>query len=523
MKLLQRIYSRFGLVTKQHMAAALRSQAGNFMAALSNRLTGDWTTSTLASDSQARMDLCTLRARCRDLRDNNDHGKKFVGMVKTNVLGDQGIHFRSGVKEPDRVQGNKLITGQPDVYANKVIEDGWHRFGRQEFCTVHGNLTWCEVQNVVLGGMPSDGEYLLEKIITDDRANPFSLRLMESDYLDDQFNGTAENGNEVRMGVEVDQNHRRVAYHLWNSNPNDSFNFRRNSGRRRRVPASQIIHLGLSTRAEQTRFLPWMATAAFRLHMIGEYEKAETVAKRIEASKMGFLIPDESGPAAYTGEQDGLGNVLSDVEPGALQQLPRGYKVETVDWQRPASNFAEFVKASLRGVASGLNVSYNDLANDMESVNFASGKLGLMYQREVFKALQGWFIEKLCQEVFASWLKTNLDFNTLASLPAAKFNKFNAPVFKGRRWASIDPQKDVDADIRKLNSGLTSHTQICSEQNIDFPELCNQIKADRDILKALGITTPELESKLPSTIQAKEVDASDLGQSMEEVEDKTDS
>lgn len=502
MSILQRLANRVGLYSTKQVEARMRTMFGNFQAALTNRLTQDWTTSTLSPDSQSKMDLVALRSRCRDLRDNNDFGAKFIGMVKSNVLGEGGIHFRSGVKSPDLVKGAgkdaELIPGTPDVYANKTIEDGWYDWGRN-YCTIHGGLTWCDVQRIVLESTATDGETLTQKIVGADNPYGFALKLMESEYIDDQYNGQAENGNEVRMGVEMDFNHRKVAYYLWPSNPSDSFFFGQSNRVRRRVSASELIHLGLACRPEQTRYLPWMRTAAYRLQMLGEYEKAETIAKRIEASKVGFIKPPtETGfPAEWTGQEEpSTGNLFEDTEPGSFKQLPAGWEVEAIDWKRDSQQYEIFVKSSLRSVASGLGVSYNDLGNDMESVNFASGKIGIQYQREVFKALQYWFIEKFCEEVFSAWLKAALSFGGLKSLPFERFSKFNSPIFRGRRWVSIDPQKDVDAQIRKLNSGLTSHTRILAEENIDRDELFDEIEADRQAMKLRGIEAPELESKM---------------------------
>jgi len=514
MKVFTRLANRLGLYSKKQIDQRFRTMFGNFQAALTSRLTQDWTTSTLSSDSQAKMDLVALRSRCRDLRDNNDHAAKFIGMVKSNVLGEGGIHFRSGVKSPDKVVVNELIPGTPDTYANKVIEEGWYDWGRNH-CTIHGGLTWCDVQKVVLEAVATDGEVLVQRIIDADNPYGFTLRIIESDYIDEQYNGTAENGNEVRMGVEVDRFKRKVAYYLWGTHPNDSHFFGQQNRQRIRVDADEIIHLGLISRPEQTRFLPWMRTAAYKLHMIGEYEKAEAVLKRVTASKLGFLIPpvDPAFPSEFPGEEEaGTGNLFEDTEPGSFKQLPRGWDVKAVDWKQDSENYAIFIKAALRSVASGLGVSYNDLANDMESVNFASGKIGIQYQREMFKALQYWFIEKFCEDVFSWWLKGSLLSGVLGNLEfkPERFSKFNAPIFRGRRWVSIDPQKDVDATIRKLNAGLTSHTRVLAEENIDRDELLDEIEADKAAMELRGITAPELESKLAAT---NGVDGSDSVQS----------
>lgn len=491
MNLIQRIAGRLGFVTKDQ----LRSAMANFQTSAINRLTASWTATSLSADSQARMDLRTARARCRELRDNNDYAAKFISMVKTNVLGESGIHFRSKVKEADIVIGGDVRIGRPDVFANKTIEDAFWMWGRKQSCTVTGSMSWRDSQRVALEAAAVDGEGFIRKI----KGNPtpenpygFWLKHIEADYLDEQKNEKTVSGNEIRMGVEIDKDHKVIAYHFLTQNPSESLYYRSSRLETYRVPASDIIHLGIIRRAEQTRYNPWMITTGYRMNMVGKYEEAEVTAARAGASKMGFIVQSGNGPVReYTGETDERGNKLMEAEPGAIEQLPYGQDIKTIDWQHPSSAYQVFMKTALRGVAAGLGVSYNSLANDMESVNFASGKLGLMEEREVWKSLQAWFIESFCEEVFSSWLEHALLVGAIP-LPYRKFEKFNSPCFRGRRWQYVNPAQDVDADIRQLNAGLTSISRILAERNIDRDELFDEIADDKAAAESRDIEFPEL-------------------------------
>lgn len=494
MTLIERLARRFGFVKLNKRAEA---PSPNFHMAAVNRLTASWTTTSASADSQARQGLATSRARARQLRDDNDYAAKFISMVKTNVLGESGIHFKSGVKDPDRVQGNKLIPGSADVFANKTITDNWWKWGTKKYCTVSRDKTWCDVQRIVLEGVATDGESIIRKMPDNPSENPFgfTLKIYEASRLDIDFNEmVSENGNQIRMGVEMDQNGRRIAYHLLTNDPSESYFFRQDKVFRERVLARDIIHLGIVRRADQTRFNPWMITSGYRMNMVGKYEEAEVTAARVAASKMGF-ITNETGATEYQGEIDADGNKIMDAEPGAFEELKPGQNVTPIDWQHPSTAYGVFLKTALRGVAAGLGVSYNSLANDMESVNFASGKLGLMEEREVWKALQAWFIESFCEEVFASWLDMALT-GAAIPLPFSKFEKFNAPIFRGRRWPDVNPAQDVDASIRRRNAGLTSTTRLLAEQNIDFDEMMDEIASEEEAMESRGIELPELLSKV---------------------------
>ena len=47
----------------------------------------------------------------------------------------------------------------------------------------------------------------------------------------------------------------------------------------------------------------------------------------------------------------------------------------------------------------------------------------------------------------------------IPNLPFSKFDKFNSPIFRGRRWKWVDPLKDITATIMAINNGLSSWTE----------------------------------------------------------------
>lgn len=481
MTLLERLARKFGFVTE----ARLRAATASYQAAAINRLTQSWTQNSYSADAQNRADLKIIRDRARELRNNNDYGKKFTQMLRSNVLGDQGINFRNKSKDPDRVVGGELVAGKPDIFANKLIEEKFYQWGRKEFCTVTGKLNWCDVQNIVLETVAVDGEILIRKIIQPSNPFGFTLQLIESDYLDDDYDQNLEGGRKIRMGIETDEWGRTIAYHLRTWNPNDTFLPIQKVGNTYRLPASEVIHCRVQGRSGSSRSISWMATAAYRLNMLGKYEEAETTAARAAACKMGFFTKTGAN-VQYTGDENSDGSKSMDAEPGSFEELPAGLDVKTIDWNHPNTAYQIFVKTALRGVASGLGVSYNTLANDMESVNFASGKLGLDSERDMFKAVQYWFIESFCEEVFTAWLENAFAAGALAPLPVSKFDKFNAPYFNGRRWPHVNPQQEVAAIKQRLDMRMTSWSRELAERNIDRDELFDEIAADIAAAKARG-------------------------------------
>ena len=250
-----------------------------------------------------------------------------------------------------------------------------------------------------------------------------------------------------------------------------------------------------------------MGPAMAQMHQRSEYMKAELIASRAAASKMAFII--DGNEDEYKGEEDSSGNKLMDVEPGGIEQLSKGSEVKAIDWNHPNESFAPFLITCLRGEASALGVSYNTYANDMASVNFASGQLGLDEERQTWRGAQNWFIESFCQPVFAAWLEMAL-LTGEVPLPFAKFNKFNSPQFRGRRWEYVNPQREVTAQLARLGAGLTSISKILAEQDIDRDELFDEIQQDMEAARARGIPLSYVIDMLKLQAQ-NAVDASQMG------------
>jgi hypothetical protein len=155
----------------------------------------------------------------------------------------------------------------------------------------------------------------------------------------------------------------------------------------------------------------------------------------------------------------------------------------------PVGNYAGFVKSCLRGIAAGLCVSYNMLANDLEGVNYSSIRAGLLDEREYYKAVQRWFTDTVITPVFEGWLETNI-LNGTINLPAAKLDKFNAPDWKPRRWAWVDPLKDQQASILAVENHLKSKRQVISESGGDIEDVFRDIKKDEELAEDVGLEKP---------------------------------
>jgi len=438
-----------------------------YAAADTGRLYQDWSAGNTSADTEIYSALVRLRNRARDLSRNNDYVSRFLNMVKTNVVGHKGVSLQ--VK-------SRLASGKLDRNANEIIETHWQSFCKKRNCTVTGQLSMIDLKKMIVAAVPRDGEILIRKV----RMFPYSdylfaLQPIEADQLDHTMNVTLKNGNKIVMGVEKDKWGRPVAYHILRRHPGDSLHNDYRGNARERVPAGEIIHLFIQERVGQSRGVTWLATPAARCKMLDGYEEAELVASRTGASTMGIFVNPDAEEYIDVDDDDVDGpdtsnDVLFESEPGTFKQAPEGYDLKTFDPNHPNASFADFEKAVLRGIASGLNVSYVGLANDLEGVSYSSIRQGETADRDNWKMLQRWLIEHFCEDVFESWLYQFLSFGR-SGLELGKFDQYNNPVWRPRGWQWVDPDKESKAVERDVGNHMKSIWATAAEKGDDLEEI----------------------------------------------------
>jgi lambda family phage portal protein len=446
-----------------------------YQAANLGRLVADWGGQPTSADVDIIRHLRTLRARSRDLWQNNDYARRFMSLMKTNVVGHKGIRFQNRARDDD---------GTLDERANEAIESAWRDWGRKGTTTMCGGYSWIGLQQAALEAVARDGEALIQKVKTGKYG--LTLHLLESDYLDEEF---VDPVRRIRGGVQVDEWGRPVAYHLFRTHPGDEVGFARREPYRV-VPADEIIHLYLKERPSQTRGVPWIVTAAYRLKQLGGYEEAELIASRLAATKMGFFKSDD-GDSFEPDDEDADGSLITEAEPGTFEQLPTGMDFKAWDPAHPNSSYEAFTKAMLRGIASGLNVSYVSLANDLEGVSYSSIRQGELAERDAWRLVQAWVVENLCDQVHRAWLPMAL-LSGQINLPARKFGKFDQPHWQPRGWSWVDPQKEIKAQISAVRNGFRSLTDVLGEMGLDRDEVFEQLAADTEAAKKLNLSLPVL-------------------------------
>ncbi len=475
-------------------AAPARAGQRSYAAAQVNRLTEGWVTTSLSANADIHASLDNLRARSRQLFRDDPYARKFGGLVATNVVGATGFALQARVYDPG---------GNPDQGANNAIEAAWQRWSTRRsgrsLCDAAGRQSLRDLLRTAILTAARDGEGLIRFVRGNDAGNPFglALQLLDVDRIDTTLNRPAEMGyGQVRMGVEVNTYGRPLALWLRNRHPGEMYVASQDvrNATHTRVPAEDVVHYFIADRPEQYRGVPWMHAAMLRLNNLGGYEEAAIVASRVGASKMGFFSgPDgaDAGTLADT-EDAATGELYTETEAGTFGTLPPGTTFTPFNPDYPAAMFGEFVKANLRGIASGLGVAYHALANDLEGVNFSSIRSGTLEERDQWMMVQEWFIEQVLEPIYAEWLGNALAFGQItldngSALPMTKLEKFSGHLWQGRRWEWVDPLRDIQADIAAIDAQLQSPQRVAAKLGRDLEDLYVEIDQANKLRERMGL------------------------------------
>ena len=462
----------------------------SFQAARRSRLTRGWGTRTSAGDANQIVyrDHETLRQRSREQSINSPYIKRFHRLLKQNVVGPRGIQLQSKAK---------TSAGKPDKRARQKIEREWKRFCKKGNFDVTGRYSYVTFLNLWIETLARDGEVMVRLVRGFPNRWGFALQILECDRLDIHYNDLLPDGNRVRMGVELDEWERPVAYYLLIDHPGDTQ--QRPPARRRhmRIPASELLHTFEPWRPHQARGFTWAHASMLELYHLDEYRNNEILAAEHGAKLTGFFEQDAEW-VDPPGEDEQDAEVEEEIEAGTAKVLPYGLKFTPYKSDHPATNFAPFIKQGLRGTAAGLGPSYNRLAQDLEGVNFSSMRSGDLDDRDFYKSVQQFAISELLDFVVEAWLEMSL-LSSALRLQFASMERYLDVTWQPRGWDWVDPAKDAKAATESVGNRTKTRGYYIRQGGDDPDEVFEEMAREEETLRKLGLSVSADQSTEKST------------------------
>jgi len=511
MSLFNNILNRFGYIEKnkfneleKKLSSLEKNITRNLVAAQTSHLTSDWNDVYEVINTSLRKGIVNIRQRARDLAYNDPYAKKYLKMLEKNVIGSDGFILRNKAYELIYDESKGMKIPRYDKLANIKIQEAFEDWCKAENCTITEDITFRELNNIMIKTIATDGELLI-KTIRDDSKYGYRLQLIEADYLDETYNDILPNGNIVVLGVELTPYRKPVAYWLKKINPYQYLFFGAyTTSERIRVPiydsngVLQIKHLFVKEHPSQIRGISWFAPSMIRLKILNGFEEAILVDARVSANKTikyeykDDAIGDEPIEANIAGSKKQIYDpavMVQNTMPGEALIVPKGMTASQIDFKSPSGREGEFQKWALRGIASGFDVAFITLANNYEAVNYTSSRTNLLEERDTWKSLHAWFREHFLNWNFAEFLKMAL-LKQAINLPAFKYDKFNQPWFQGRSWQWVSPKDEAEAFLLLIQNGLGSLEEYLAERGWSLEAFIDQIKYEREAFEEAGLQFP---------------------------------
>ncbi len=479
------------------MVQDLRQAQRNFEAAETPAYTESWSTSEVHINEALARQLPTLWARSAGLARNNEWAAGYLTALDDNVLGPNGIQLQMRLK--------KARSEEYDRDANRAFEDVWAKWG--EHADVSG-LPWDEVETLAINTLARRGE-LLYRLLPGSGPMGFQIQMLDPTLLDVTLNRT-HGGNRIRMGKEIDDAGKPVAYWLQVAKQGDAPAGYVTVGRHVRIPASEIVHRYVVEEVGQLRGIPWLTVGARRLWLLHDFEESAAVASSNAAKQIGFFVsPDGNAPPGFADTivssvldaAKAAGKVLTPDEiqtitaaaekfqtlaPGTWDTIPQGYDVRFNQSQWPNVNADTYTKGHVRAWSAARGISYVSAGNDLEAVNYSSAQVGILGEREHHKKTQ----TRLREWLHAPVLHAAAPYLALAAQglrPSLVEDYRRAATWQPRRWAPLDPNKTANANETNLRLDLTSRRRIVLERGEDPDELFAEIDEEK---KRFGAIAP---------------------------------
>jgi lambda family phage portal protein len=429
----------------------------HYEGAATGRRTQGWRRPTTDANAAVGPNLAKLRETARDLVRNNPYAASALDTIVNHTVGD-GI-------------------------VATVAPRWWQAWADTTAIDADGRLDLSGLEKLVLRTVAESGEVLVRRRwrrMEDGLPVPLQLQVLEADYIDMSRDGTLPGGNKVIHGVEFDALGRRVAYWLYREHPGAIGIHMRSTYTSVRVPASEITHVFRPDRPGQVRGPSWFAPVLLRFKDFDEFEDATLMKQKIAAC-LAVLTTDPNGQALGVG---GVGDTSTapetdSLEPGMITNLAPGRDIHVV--QPPSVNdYPEYSKVSLRAIATGIGVSYEDMTGDYTNLPFSAARMSRLRH---WSRVEDWrwrlVVPQFLQPVWA-WAGEAALSAGLEPLPVQ--SNWTAPALP-----MLDPDKEGLAFARNIRSGASNLFEAIRERGYDPKRFLEEYRDANELLDALGL------------------------------------
>lgn len=439
-----------------------------------------------------------LRNRSIQLFTENKYAKGLIQRLLTNVI-------NTGLTLQAQPEGGVLGMDSEVTRAwGDNVESLFKLYGRQKKLIDNSKeMTWSGLQDNAMMTAYVSGDCLVDTVYDKKNRMP-KIRLIDGKYIQTPLDKL---GSRIVHGVELDADNAHVAYWVY-----------REFGKHERIPAynrngqrTAWLLYGGRRRVNQVRGVPLLAAALQALAEIKRFTDSENRAAWIN-SIIAVAVEREAGSQPSVGaigrmgvkketvdvtNQDGTTqrNRFQMQQPGIMvDHLNPGEKLKSFATERPNVNFAAFLRAILSGIAWANELPPEILFMEFQN-NFSASRQASNEFNSVLRRIRLDFADGFLQPYYELWLSMAVALGRVDApgyLDAIR-NPNDWDVVSAWQFAnwigvarpSVDVLKEVNAEIKKVEAGLSSRQEAAMRlDGTDWHKVWEQIESEQ---RTMGI------------------------------------
>ncbi|EPK5104076.1 phage portal protein [Escherichia coli] len=415
--------------------------------------------------------LPTMRAFSRDAVLKNPIGRKYMNLSVDGVVGSDGVYVKPAVE----IDGSEDEINQINEQLEKLF-DRW-AYDPDRF-SVDGALSFELFQQNVEKIRVQDGECFI-RIHTINRQ--IKLEILDTARLQQSNNQHLANCNYISNGIEFDQWHRPVNYYFCRFDP---VTYTYSTGDYEVIPANEICHYFIADQQGQERGLPDLVATSKLIEDLKNFTEAALTAKRVSASSMAFITNNNdttSTDLLGADERDEVTPIYTEYfEAGFIGELGEGQDIKTVTPTNGVDGIDQFTNELMNQISMGLNVTKQALLSDTSNASFSAARLTEKLQQTTFRTRTNVLISKVLKPIYIAWLKNEMINNSKLNLSFSDFDDLICARYILQKPISLDPVKDIQAELLQLEAGIKSKTQVIAELGGDPVKVLAEVQAEKE-------------------------------------------
>jgi lambda family phage portal protein len=439
----------------------------------------DWNPSILVDQNILRLEYRRIFARAKRAYDSDPFAKGAVSVLQSQIVGN-GISPRA--KPLDK-------NGVVDKDMGKLLDRYFEQFSDECFRPEHDSFY--DSQSKMIGNCAYSGGLFLNMVPAKKKALlPFAFQTVDQSYIDFSHDNFAFPQTPfVCNGVEVNNFSEPQRYYM-----QDLVNWAFFD-----LPASNVIHIYDKLHANQYIGIPWLAPVLTTLWDLNQLMEDKIIGSRIAAAIA--LWVGESSIFPNKAAKNNDGNVSW--TPGSvIKSKQKPEVIQSVDNLK--DSFAVLIEIYLRQISTGMRISYQELTTDTQASAFSASRTVTTDRRRYYKKKQGFVVRQHGKPIYYNFVKwcflTGLiPGKTISDFIANSWGLTQA-IWTPDKWDWVDPLKDIQAAIAEKDAGWLSDEEYCERASKNKDLLYQELAAEKDERKTLGIEVQALVPVKPKTL-----------------------